>query len=91
MWRSSLRLALREIRNHKRFSAFFALNLALGFAGFVALDAFERSVSLELESRSRAFLGADLAVNAGRALGAEEHQVKVKAILLGDSRCACGR
>jgi putative ABC transport system permease protein len=72
MWRSSLRLALREIRNHKRFSAFFALNLALGFAGFVALDAFERSVSRELESRSRAFLGADLAVNAGRALGAEE-------------------
>ena len=33
------RLALREIRNHPRFSAFFALNLALGFAGFVALEA----------------------------------------------------
>jgi putative ABC transport system permease protein len=72
MWVSSLRLALREIRNHPRFSAFFALNLALGFAGFVALDAFERSVSGELEARSRSFLGADLAVNAGRVLRDDE-------------------
>ena len=72
MLRSSLRLALREIRNHPRFSVFFALNLALGFAGFVALDAFERSVSSELVSRSRAFLGADLAVSAGRPLRDDE-------------------
>jgi putative ABC transport system permease protein len=67
-----LRLALREIRNHPRFSVFFTLNLALGFAGFVALDAFERSISVELHARSRAFLGADIAVSAGRPLGADE-------------------
>ena len=35
---AAFRLALREIRNHKRFSLFFSLNLALGFAGFVALE-----------------------------------------------------
>ena len=52
-----LKLALREIRNHPRFSAFFTLNLALGFIGFVVLDAFESSVAGTLRGRSRAFLG----------------------------------
>jgi putative ABC transport system permease protein len=70
-----LRLALREIRNHPRFSAFFVVNLALGFVGFVGLDAFESSVSHALESRSRAFLGADVDVRARRALSAEEHRL----------------
>ena len=32
MW-TSLGIAWREIRNHASFSLFFALNLALGFAG----------------------------------------------------------
>ena len=59
-----LRLALREIRNHPRFSAFFVVNLALGFVGFVGLDAFESSVSGALEKRSQAFLGADVDVTA---------------------------
>ena len=68
----SLRLALREIRNHPRFAAFFTLNLALGFAGFAALDAFERSVSGELRQRSKAYLAADVAVSAGRPLADEE-------------------
>jgi putative ABC transport system permease protein len=67
-----LRLALREIRNHPRFSAFFALNLALGFVGFVVLDGFESSVSRELRARSKAYLTADLAVSSDRALTAAE-------------------
>ena len=46
--------------------------IALGFAGFVALDAFERSVSRQLETRSRAYLGADVAVSAGRPLSDRE-------------------
>ncbi|MGE4651045.1 MAG: FtsX-like permease family protein [Myxococcota bacterium] len=71
MW-TSLGIAWREIRNHASFSLFFALNLAVGFSGFVALDAFERSVSGELAERSRAFLGADLAVTSSRPLLAEE-------------------
>lgn len=66
--RAALRLALRELRNHPRFAAFFVANLALGFAGFVTLDAFERSVSRTLESRSQAYLGADVAVTSRRVL-----------------------
>ena len=63
-----LRLAWREIRNHAAFSLFFATNLALGFAGFVALDAFEASVTRALGERSRAYLGADIGVSASRPL-----------------------
>ncbi|MGH0030863.1 MAG: ABC transporter permease, partial [Myxococcota bacterium] len=69
-----LRLSLREIRNHPRFSAFFLLNLALGFMGFVALDAFEASVSDALHARSRSFLGADVDVTARRALTDQERR-----------------
>ncbi len=63
-----LRMAWREVRNHPRFALFFTANLALGFAGFVALDAFETSVSRALEERSQAFLGADVAVTSARPL-----------------------
>ena len=67
-----LRLALREIRNHPRFSAALLFNLALGFTGFVALDAFGSSVSDALTARSRAFLGADVDVQARRPFTPEE-------------------
>ena len=69
---SAFRMALREILNHSQFSAFFALNLAIGLAGFATLDAFERSVESELLSRSRSFLGADLAVSASRPFSDDE-------------------
>jgi putative ABC transport system permease protein len=62
------RLAWREIRNHPRFAAFFAVNLALGFAGFVALDAFEDSVARALTARSQSYLGADVAITSSRPL-----------------------
>ena len=68
------RLAWREIRNHARFSLFFASNLALGFAGFVALDAFEASVTRALVERSRAYLGADVAVSSSRPVTPTETQ-----------------
>src|SRR5258705_2010818 len=51
---------------------FFAVNLALGFAGFVTLDAFERSVSRALTERSQSYLGADVAVTSSRPLEAHE-------------------
>ena len=67
-----LRLALREIRNHPRFAAFFVINLGIGLSGFAALDAFEASVDAELRSRSQAFLGADLAISSSRPFLPEE-------------------
>ncbi|MGH7336986.1 MAG: hypothetical protein ACREI7_05380, partial [Myxococcota bacterium] len=66
------RLAWREIRNHPRFALFFAVNLALGFAGFVALDAFEDSVARALTARSQAYLGADVAITSSRPLREQE-------------------
>jgi putative ABC transport system permease protein len=66
------RLARREIRNHPRFAMFFAVNLALGFAGFVALDAFEDSVARALTARSQSYLGADVAITSSRPLLEQE-------------------
>ncbi len=66
------RLAWREIRNHPRFAMFFAVNLALGFAGFVALDAFEDSVARALTARSQSYLGADVAITSSRPLLEQE-------------------
>lgn len=82
-----LRLALREIRNHPRFAAFFVLNLALGFTGFAVLDAFEASVADTLEARSRAFLGADVDVSSSRPLTAEE-TARLDALAGGEARVA---
>jgi putative ABC transport system permease protein len=69
-----LRLAWAEIRADPRFALSFALGLALGLAGFVALDAFRTSLEAELEQRSRALLGADLQVVAGRPIRAVERE-----------------
>src|SRR5215468_313246 len=66
------RLAWREIRNHPCFAVFFAVNLALGFAGFVALEAFDDSVSRALTERSQSYLGADVAVASSRPLSEPE-------------------
>src|SRR5262245_38674255 len=51
---------------------FFAVNLALGFAGFVALAAFEDSVERALPARSQSYLGADVAITSPRPLREEE-------------------
>ncbi|HEX5066831.1 MAG TPA: FtsX-like permease family protein [Myxococcota bacterium] len=67
-----LRLALRELRNDPRFAGSFVFCLALGFAGFVALDAFQDSVARELAARSRAYLGGDVRVESRRPLTQEE-------------------
>ena len=69
---TSLRLALRQLRNDPRFATAFVACLALGLAGFVALDAFEDAVSGELRARSQAWLGGDLVVESRRPLSAEE-------------------
>jgi putative ABC transport system permease protein len=68
----SLRLAVTEIRADPRFALFFALGLALGLVGFVALDAFKVSLDATLDRRSRALLGADLQAVAHRPIAAAE-------------------
>ncbi len=69
--RALLRLGAREIHTRPRFSAFFAFNLALGLAGFVALDALEGSVADSLLARSRDFHGGDLSLESNVAFESE--------------------
>ena len=69
-----LRHAIREIRNHPRFAAFFVFNLGIGLSGFVTLDAFEASIDKELRSRSQAFLGADIGISSTQPFLPEEEE-----------------
>jgi putative ABC transport system permease protein len=62
------RLALKELFNHRRFSLFFIINLALGLAGFIALDSFQTSLDRHLTRNSKAILGADLAIIGQRPI-----------------------
>ena len=75
-----LRLAWSEIRNDARFSLFFALNLALGLSGFVALDAFKTSLEGTLDQRSRTLLGADVQVVGRRPFTQVEQDVIRRAL-----------
>ena len=58
------KLALQELLNNQRFSLFFLFNLALGLAGFIALDSFKESLDVHLGKNSQAILGADLALTS---------------------------
>lgn len=70
--RTLFRLALRDLAHQRAFSAFFAVNLALGLGGALLLDSLQGSVGRTLEARSRTMLGADVRVSSTRALSAEE-------------------
>jgi putative ABC transport system permease protein len=70
--RALIRLAWRGLRNNRRFSLFFVLNLVLGLSGFLTLDAFKASVTASLAERSRQVLTADLAVSSRRAITDDE-------------------
>lgn len=66
------KLALRELRNHWRFSLFFTLNLASGLVGLVLLSTLLASVRTSLDTRSQSLLGADLSISMRRDLKDEE-------------------
>ena len=69
------KLALRELLNNRRFSLFFLFNLALGLAGFIALDSFKVSLDNHLGQNSQAILGADVALTS--YLPFEENTLKI--------------
>ena len=74
-----LKLAFRELLNNRRFSLFFLFNLALGLAGFIALDSFKESLDNHLGQNSKAILGADIALTSylpfeGKTLAALEEK-----------------
>ena len=67
-----LRLAIREIRVNRGFSLFFLLNLAVGLAGFIAVQSFGRSIDRHFAANLREILTADLVVSASSPLTEEE-------------------
>jgi putative ABC transport system permease protein len=69
---TTVRLALRDLRQQLGFTVFFTLNLALGLVGAIALSALQESIEDTLAERSRSFLAADLRVAASRPLHALE-------------------
>jgi putative ABC transport system permease protein len=74
------RLAIRELRNHWRFSLFFILNLASGLVGLVLISTLLESVRISLDSRSQALLGADLSISIRRLLSDAESE-KIRKVL----------
>ncbi len=67
--------ALRELRNNRKFTIFFILNLSVGMMGFISLQAFKASVAQSIEARSKTYLGADLGVSSRRDL--EDYEKKI--------------
>jgi putative ABC transport system permease protein len=64
----------RDLKNSWAFYAFFVFNLALGLAGFVALESFKVSMSEVLAGNAKEFLAADLSISARRFLSQTERQ-----------------
>lgn len=54
---------------------FFVLNLSIGLSGYVGLDTFKNAIESNLNTRSKAILGADISVGARRALTESEVQI----------------
>jgi putative ABC transport system permease protein len=67
-----IKLALKELRNHRRFSLFFILNLMLGLVGFLILDSFRASLDHYFTGRSKAILTADIGIQSTRPFQDEE-------------------
>ncbi|NQZ01465.1 MAG: hypothetical protein HRT45_12450, partial [Bdellovibrionales bacterium] len=67
-----LKSFLAELRSNSRFTILFVVNLSLGLAGFVALDAFRVSIDLTMKSRSKKILGSDMGISARRPLTEKE-------------------
>ncbi|HIF68109.1 MAG TPA: hypothetical protein EYQ29_02055, partial [Candidatus Lambdaproteobacteria bacterium] len=70
-WTLWPKLAVRELRNNLRFSVFFVVNLALGLAGFIALDSFQVSLDRHLARNSKAILTADLSLSSNTPFESE--------------------
>jgi len=79
-----IKLALKELRNHRRFSLFFILNLTLGLVGFLTLDSFKTSLEYYFANRSKAILTADIGIQATRPFRDEE--LKIVDAVFGPSR-----
>lgn len=67
-----IRWIFRELRNNRRFSLIFILNLSLGLTGFLCLESFKTSLNSALKVNSKNFLSADIAVESRREITEQE-------------------
>lgn len=61
-----------EVYHNRKFAFLFLLNLVVGLVGFISLDGFKNSFSLQLQDASRDLLTADLSVGARRSFSDSE-------------------
>jgi len=70
-----LKLAVRELVNHRGFSVFFLANLMFGLVGFIALDSFKLSLHDHIQTKAKSILAADLSIRAARPFTAREKKL----------------
>src|SRR6056297_3088888 len=69
-----IRTAFKELITHKGFSLFFILNLALGLAGFIAIQSFRASLDRHMDDNLKEILTADLVLSSYNSLTQQEMQ-----------------
>lgn len=69
-----VKLALKDLFHNKKFTFFFLLNLILGLLGFVSLDAMKSSIEIEMSSRQKNILTADISFSGRRPLNTQEEK-----------------
>lgn len=69
--------AILEIFRNKGIYFLFILNLSLGLAGFLSVEAFKEEIRAHLQKGSKELLSADLAISARRQISQDESE-KIK-------------
>jgi putative ABC transport system permease protein len=64
--------AFRELRNQKKWSLFFILNLSVGLSGFIALDAFKTSLQKNFRDNAKVNMSGDLSLGTRRLFNEDE-------------------
>jgi len=67
-----IRLALGELIKNKGFSLFFIVNLAIGLAGFIAIQSFGYSLNRHLDENLKEILTADLVLSSNTPMTEED-------------------
>lgn len=67
-----LKWSLRELKNQKRWSIFFILNISIGLTGFIGLDAFKSSLQKNFRDNAKSNLSGDISFSARRMFSDKE-------------------
>jgi putative ABC transport system permease protein len=75
-----MRMAFKELLRKWRWSLTFALNLGLGFIGFISILSYRQAIEKNIETNSKAVLAADLSISARKTIP-EDVLLKVDQVL----------